>query len=153
MYRYFNGLIIREGTSDIAESSLKNLYVDAGWVSRDGGPKWQDEKFKLVLENSTWAFTVWQDEELVGMVRVISDKIMFATILDLIVKSSYRGKGIGQMLVKMCIDKLPLGTWYAHTTSNNYRFYEHCGLKVQDVTESGNCVYFGRRAAKEAGHL
>jgi ribosomal protein S18 acetylase RimI-like enzyme len=152
MYTYFNGLIIREGTNGLNKLSLKALYMDAGWVNNDT-PKWQDEKFKLVFENSTWAFTVWDNEEMVGMVRVLSDKIMFATILDLIVKSSYRNQGLGQKLVKCCIEKLPYGTWYAHTTSNNFLFYEKCGLKVQETNESGNCVYFGRRKAKEEGHL
>jgi len=152
LYTYFNGFIIREGVDGLDESSLKALYIDAGWVG-DNTPKWQDEKFKLVFENSTWAFTVWNDEELVGMVRVLSDKIMFATILDLIIKHPYRKQGIGQKLVESCMNKLPHGTWYAHTTSNNYSFYEKCGLKLQNPSESGNCVYFGRRKAREEGHL
>lgn len=89
MYIYYKGLIIREGTKGINPEKLKELYLDAGWISKEF-PSWQIEKFAISLENSTWAFTVWDKEEIVGMVRVLSDKVMFATIHDLVILSSYR---------------------------------------------------------------
>lgn len=50
-------------------------------------------KYTLIFENSTWAFTVWDHERMIAMVRVISDQIMAANIMDLVVLSEYRGKG------------------------------------------------------------
>ncbi|MFP3360914.1 GNAT family N-acetyltransferase, partial [Planococcus sp. SIMBA_143] len=84
---------------------------DAGW-SRNI-PAWQKEKFSLIFTNSTWAFTVWDQNEMIGMVRVISDKIMAANIMDLVVLSNYRGRGIGKKLVQLCVGKLPHGDWFA----------------------------------------
>jgi len=74
---------------------LKNLFIEAGWhnISR---PLWQDEKFTLIFENSTWAFTIWDQEEMIGMVRVVSDRVMMATIMDLVIKSDFRKKGLGK---------------------------------------------------------
>lgn len=151
MYTYFKGYIIREGGNGLDTKKLKDLYVDAGWIGKEE-PSVQDERFHLVFENSTWAYTVWDHEELVGMVRVISDKIMYATILDLVVKGTHQGKGIGKELVRLCVQKMPHGTWYAHTSSNNHSFYKSVGFQVQDVLESANCVYYGRRRAREEGH-
>jgi predicted N-acetyltransferase YhbS len=60
---------------------------------------------------------------MVGMVRVISDRIMIANIVDLIVLSSHRQKGIGKKLIELCGAKLPHGDWFAHTSANNFSFY------------------------------
>ena len=91
MYLYFNGLVIREGTEGVPADYVEALFEDAGWARNT--PSWQKEKFSLIFSNSTWAFTVWDNDKMIGMVRVISDKIMAANILDLVVLSDYRGKG------------------------------------------------------------
>jgi len=77
---------------------------------------------------------------------------MFANVHDLIVESSYRGKGIGKKLMDVCLAKLPHGTWYAHTTSENYGFYRKCGFEIEEIQVEVNCVYYGRRKAREEGH-
>ncbi|KAA0549937.1 GNAT family N-acetyltransferase [Bacillus sp. BGMRC 2118] len=150
MYQYFQGLIIREGTHGIPLSKVKELFIDAGWMRSH--PEWQDEKYKLIFENSTWAFTVWDEEEMVGMVRVISDQIMMATVADLIVRSTHRGRGIAKKLIEQCVAKLPHGDWFANTSSNNFAFYKRCGFEVKDLSENGTCVLYGFRKAREEGH-
>ncbi len=150
MYEYFNGLVIREGTKDVPAESVEALFQDAGWAKET--PDWQKEKFTLIFENSTWAFTVWDDNQMVGMVRVISDKIMAATIMDLAVLTPYRGRGIGQKLVKCCVQKLPHGDWFAHTSADNFSFYKQCGFEVRDLSENGTCTYYGFIQARKDGH-
>ncbi|MEG9295336.1 GNAT family N-acetyltransferase [Mangrovibacillus sp. Mu-81] len=150
MYQYFNGLIIREGTVGIPADQVEALFKDAGWV-RDT-PDWQKEKFTLIFNNSTWAFTVWDQEHMIGMVRGISDQIMAANIMDLNVSSRYRGQGIGQKLVELCVQKLPHGDWFAHTSADNFPFYEKCGFEVRDLSENGTCSYYGYIEARKSGH-
>ena len=72
MYQYFNGLVIREGTHGVPADQVEKLFQDAGWAAKT--PDWQKEKFTLIFRNSTWAFTVWDQNDMVGMVRVISDQ-------------------------------------------------------------------------------
>lgn len=151
MYIYYNHLIIREGTEGIPPEKIHQLFVNAGWSSHDL-PIWQMEKYALSLKNSTWAFTVWDKEEMIGMVRVISDLVMYANILDLVVLDTYRGRGIGKALVNLCIQKLPHATWYAFTNAQNYSFYNKCGFDVDDPAYTAACTYFGYRHAKEQGH-
>jgi ribosomal protein S18 acetylase RimI-like enzyme len=150
MYQYWNGLTIREGTEGIASEKVEALFKDVGWVRHT--PYWQKEKFTLIFKNSTWAFTVWDNEEMIGMVRVISDQIMAANIMDLVVLTEYRGKGIGQKLIELCVQKLPHGDWFAHTSSNNFSFYEKCDFEVKDLTENGTCAFYGYRKARVNGH-
>ncbi len=133
VYQYFNGLVIREGTDGIPAESVEALFEDAGWARNT--PAWQKEKYSLIFKNSTWAFTVWDQNQMIGMVRVLSDQIMAANIMDLVVLSEYRGKGIAKKLVELCVQKLPHGDWFAHTSANNFSFYEKCGFEVKDLTQ------------------
>ncbi|XXM72540.1 GNAT family N-acetyltransferase [Lysinibacillus sphaericus] len=149
MYQYFNGLIIREGTFGVPADAVEGLFKEAGWVRTT--PRWQKEKFTLIFENSTWAFTVWDGEEMIGMVRVISDRIMAANIMDLVVSTAYRGKGIGKKLVELCVGKLPHGDWFAHTSADNFTFYKKCGFEVRDLSENGTCSYYGYIKARNEG--
>lgn len=57
---------------------------------------------------------------MIAMVRVISDKVMTANIQDLMVNKDYQKRGIGKKLVELCLQKLPHGNWWAHTTPKNY---------------------------------
>lgn len=150
VYQYFNGFVIREGTEEIPSESVERLFKDAGWVRNT--PEWQKEKFTLIFKNSTWAFTVWNNDEMVGMIRVLSDQIMYANILDLAVLEAYRGKGIGKKLVELCLQKLPHGDWFAHTSSNNFSFYEKCGFEVKDLSQNGTAAYYGYIQARRDGH-
>ncbi|MFJ7737650.1 GNAT family N-acetyltransferase [Lysinibacillus sp. NPDC097287] len=151
MYQYCKGLVIREGTEGVPADEVEALFKDAGWAKTI--PAWQKEKYSLIFKNSTWAFTVWDHDKMIGMVRVISDKIMAANILDLVVLSEYRGQGIGKILVELCVQKLPHGDWFVHTSTNNFKFYETCGFEVKGLSSHGTCTYFGYIQARKDGHL
>lgn len=150
MYQYFNGYIIREGTKGISGLQLRTLYEGVQWVCPEL-PLWQNEKFEIAFRNSAWAFTVWYQEDLVGMVRVISDKMMAASIHDLIVLKEHRKNGIGRKLVALCLQKLPHGSWFAQTTPENYEFYQLCGFDMP-YEDNATLTFNGYLRAKMDGH-
>ena len=84
MYDYYKGYLIREGTEGIDGARLRELYEAVGWCNTSL-PAWQNEKFEIAMKNSVWAFTVWDKDILIGMVRVVSDRVMVASIQDLII--------------------------------------------------------------------
>lgn len=152
MYEYFKAYVIRTGTDGISGEKLRQLYLAVGGIN-DFLPNWQNEKFEIALKNSAWAFTVWKENDLIGLVRIVSDKIMFASIHDLMVKGEHRKKGIGRKLIQLCLQKLPHGTWTAHTTPENYRFYSECGFDLPtDIINSASLSYAGFRKAINDGH-
>ena len=151
MYQYYKGYVIREGNEGISGEKLRSLYRQAGWIS-DELPTWQNEKFEIALRNSAWAFTVWHKEDLIGMVRVVSDKVMVASIQDLMVISEHRKKGIGEKLVSLCLHKLPHGSWSAQTTPENYEFYKNCGFELLEESKGATLVYNGFGIARRDGH-
>lgn len=146
MYDYFRGLVIREGTEGLNGATLRTLYEAAGWCSPTM-PRWLDEKFEIAMRNSAWAFTVWDGEALVGMARVISDKVMVASLQDLIVLEKYRGMGLGKKLVEKCLAMLPCGNWSARTTPENYAFYEKSGFSMPN-SDNATMEYDGYRKSR-----
>lgn len=150
MYEYYKGFVIREGTERISGDLLRSLYTEIGWCSTSL-PIWQNEKFEIALHNSAWAYSVWDGERLVGYVRIVSDKIMVASIHDLMVKKEYRKQGIGKKLIQLCLQKLPHGNWSAKTTTENYKFYEECGFSMPDI-QNATMEYDGFIKAKLEGN-
>ena len=147
MYDYYKGLVIREGTNGVSGDRLRSLYEAVGWCGA-ALPAWQNEKFEIAMQNSAWAFTVWDKENLVGYVRVVSDKVMVASIQDLIVLEQYRNIGLGKRLVEKCIEKLPCGNWHAQTTPENYEFYKKCGFEMPSENNA-TMEYNGYRKSRE----
>lgn len=61
------------------------------------------ERFPLIIENSL-CFSVFHEEKQIGYARVISDQSEFASLWDVFIDEPYRGKGIGQALLKYIFD-------------------------------------------------
>jgi len=151
MYQYYKGMIIREGSNGLKGETIKKLYMEVGWVSPNQ-PQWQDEKYEICFNNSTWVFTVWDKEDMVGMIRVVSDRVMTATIQDLVIRKEYRGIGIGKKLVNLCLQKLPHGNWWVHTTPENYDFYKKNEFEIPEIASSATLTYMGFTKARLEGH-
>ena len=94
---------------------------------------------------------VYQPDRL--LVRIVSDKVMIATVQDLVIHPDYQGKGIGSKLMELCISRLPHGKWFSHTTSDNYKFYERVGfVKVLEEKGEATLIFNGFRKAKIEGN-
>ena len=70
----------------------------------------------------------WQDDKLLGVVRVLSDKIVRSVIYDLVVDPEFRGKGIARELIKRCIQQYPKSEWLVQIEENIAGFYEKMGF-------------------------
>ena len=86
------------------------------------------------------------------MVRVISDKMMFAAIQDLLVLKEHRKRGVGRKLIELCLQKLPHGAWSAQTTPENYDFYKYCGFEMPECSQNETLAYNGFSKAKKYRH-
>jgi len=78
---------------------IDNLRESIGWRRR-GIKKWKE-----ILKKSDFVFTVWDNEKLVGMGRILEDGIM-CMFYDICVHKDYHGRGIGEKIVKKLIDKV-----------------------------------------------
>lgn len=83
------------------KKQIFNLYNNSGWTA------YTDDMEKLMkgIENSLEVITAWNNEELVGLIRVVGDGTTIIYIQDILILPQYKRKGIGSKLLKTIIDK------------------------------------------------
>lgn len=82
--------------------------------------------------NSTLVFGVFDAAETqIGYARVLSDKVRFCYLMDVIVDEKHRRKGIGQDIVKYILNYPELKDVYTFTlrTADAHGVYEKLGFK------------------------
>ena len=87
------------------------------------------ERVKKSIENSI-CFGLYESEDtMLGCARVVTDKVVFAYLMDLFVFEEYQGKGLGTKLVKYIVGHPDLqvrlwflGTKNAHTLYEKFAF-------------------------------
>lgn len=126
---------LKESTSkELDAEQITSLRSSVGWDRVRSEEKWQE-----ILNKSSFVFTVWDDEKLVGMGRLLEDGIM-CNIYDVVVHKDYQGKGIGKMIMNNLIN---------YTKDKNYTsinlfpqsenkdflipFYQKFGFKLSDT--------------------
>jgi len=113
---------------DLPCDQLDKLFVSAGWS--DSEDTHDNSWFKIPYSNSTLVVSAWDNDCLVGVVRVMSDTFDRSVIYDLVVLSEYQNKGIGTELVNRCIAHFPNSEWLVQTTENNIKYYEKLGFEI-----------------------
>lgn len=90
------------------------------------------QKYKEAIEkafrNSQYVVSAWVDNELAGFARVITDKSLFATIWNMIVRPEHQRKGIGKMIIQKCLDKYPDLHFFLFSGEDSIDFYKKSGF-------------------------
>jgi ribosomal protein S18 acetylase RimI-like enzyme len=69
---------------------------------------------------------------LIGVVSVLSDKIIRSVIYDLVIDPEFQGQGIGRELIKRCFEHFPETEWLVQTTEKIAGYYEKVGFKRRE---------------------
>ena len=77
-------------------NDVLKLYNDANWFAYTKDL----DTLMLSLEKSIYTLSAWDEDTLVGLVRVVGDGVSIVYIQDVLVKSSHKRQGIGTQLVK-----------------------------------------------------
>ncbi|MFL8938106.1 GNAT family N-acetyltransferase [Rossellomorea oryzaecorticis] len=84
----------------IEPADLMRLYRQADWWEER-----EETQIKKVL-NGGIAVGAWNDNELIGFARAVSDGEFRAYIEDVVMNEEYRKTGIGTMMVSRLLDEL-----------------------------------------------
>jgi len=135
-------IIYNTARKDLPSKQLKELFVSAGWSDGLETPEMLKNYNKPFI-NSTIVISAWENDCLVDVVRVLSDKMFRSIIYDLVVLPEYQNMGIGKELVKMCVEHYPDSEWLVQTTREISAYYEKMGFKInEDVFLTIPCKYF-----------
>jgi len=86
------------------------------------------EQIEKSIEN-TFCFGIYINNEQVGFARVLTDKVVFAYLMDVFIVEKHRGKGLSKILLTEILNHPELseiGKWFLGTRDahNLYRQFE-----------------------------
>lgn len=127
-------------TRDIAAKDLEKLYNDNGWILYT---KDMNTLVKAVSQ-SLYVLSIWKNNELIGLIRLVGDGFTIIYILDILVLKDYQGQGIGTELMNRTMAKYKKVRQKILLTGNDPRqhnFYKKAGF---NPVEDYQCTAFMR---------
>jgi len=121
-------IIYNDIKKDLPSEQLQRMFVAIGWSDGTEPPEMM-KNYNVPFINSTLVVSAWQNERLVGAVRVLSDTMFRSVIYDLLVLPEFQNKGVGRELIKRCITHFPKSEWLVQTTEATASYYEKNGFK------------------------
>lgn len=109
------------------KEQVQDLFLSIHWESGE----YPERLYKALMHSST-VITVWDEDHLVGLARVLNDSEMVAFIHYVIVHPDYQGQGIAKAMIEriktkyhdyLYIDVMP-------GDQKNAPFYQKCGFTL-----------------------
>ncbi len=119
------GVEIREGLEGLTPARIVTLYRRAP-LNR---PYQNPDRVWSMFESSTYVFTAWQNDNVVGIARVLSDGVLQSYLCDLAVEPDVQRSGVGKALLNRILETCR-GTELVLRDSNlSASFYEYLGFQ------------------------
>ncbi|UXU83701.1 GNAT family N-acetyltransferase [Mammaliicoccus sciuri] len=117
-----------------SNEDLQKLYLSVGW---DVYVK-NNEDMTVLLKNACYFVTLWDNDQLVGLTRIISDDHSIAYVQDILIGPDYQGNGIGSKLLNMIKERfnhVRQVVLMTDTSEKTINFYEKNELLSLDKYE------------------
>ncbi|WP_283577427.1 GNAT family N-acetyltransferase [Ligilactobacillus aviarius] len=119
------------------------LYRSVGWT------EYTKDSARLfrALKNSLDILTIWNNNELIGLIRAVGDGETILYIQDLLIRPDYQNQGLGSILLQKMGDRYQNVRQKVLITDNTNKtnsFYEKNGFVKSDYLNL-NCYYFKQK--------
>ena len=119
----------------IDKKDLDYLYSSVGWIAYTNDL----DNLKNAIDKSLSVITAWDNDKLIGLIRVIGDGYTILYIQDILVHSDFQNKSIGTQLMTKILSKYKDVRQKALLTedaSDVRHFYEKFGFTSCDKGSS-----------------
>lgn len=108
---------------------VESLFLSVGWVSGQ-----YPERLYKALMNSSTVITAWDNDRLVGLVRLLDDSEMVAYMHYVLVDPKYHGRGIAGHMIDLVKEKYKnyLYIEIMPEESKNAAFYQKHGFSIME---------------------
>ena len=118
-------------TKKLPPRQLLELYESANWAEKKD-IKDNGKRISQIHKNSGIVISAWNEKELVGVIRALTDRLSNGVIFGLVVKLKYRKNGIGTKLIKKCTGIYPKLRWYLGVENSKVeKWYKRIGFKQE----------------------
>ena len=120
------------------EAEIHRLYTEVGWTAYTENMSLLEQGYK----NSLLVLAAYENDELLGIIRVVGDGFTIVFIQDILVFPREQQKGIGSALLKAVLARYPDVRQIELTTDNTpgtIAFYKSLGFS--EFSEIGCCGF------------
>lgn len=99
-----------------------------------------DNRAQQSLDDSPYCICAYDDDKIVGMVRLTGDKSMYGYVQDTIVMPNYQGQGLGRKMMVALLNKVKNMKGYLIGTCPSkisVEFYKKLGFKKRPEEPNG----------------
>ena len=117
---------------------IRRLYTEVGWIAYTEDMLALERGYK----NSLLVLAAYENDELLGIIRVVGDGYTIVFIQDILVFPAKQRKGVGTALLKAVLDRYPDVRQVELTTDNTEKtvaFYKSIGFS--EFSEIGCCGF------------
>ena len=115
--------------SIIDKNQLVNLFNSVGWKTAE-----YPNRLYTAIKNSEYVMSVWNDDELIGLISAISDGAINVFITYLLVKPEYQKQGVGKIMMKdFCEHFKGYGRRILSTELDKEKYYNKFGFIVDGI--------------------
>ena len=132
-----------------SSQQVNNLYTSVKWTGYTNDLP----KLLRAISKSGLVISAWNGEELVGLIRALTDEETVAYIQDILVFPAYHKQGVGSQLMRRMLAELkgirqivlmtdqgeaslPLHDWYRSFGFKSYEDWGTIGFAIFDVGEA-----------------
>ena len=122
-------MLIYTEEKKFTQEQVRQSFLSVNWISGN----YPKRLYKAFMNSST-VLTVWDDDKLVGLARVLDDSAILAQIHYVLVHPDYQGKGIAGKMIEYIKEKYKdfLYIEGMPEDKNNVPFYEKHGFSVME---------------------
>lgn len=116
--------------NDVDLDEFIAVYVDSTLAERR--PAEDRDRMKTMLAEANLVITAWDDDEMIGISRSITDFAYATYLSDLAVKLDYQGQGIGTELIRLTRRAAPEAMVILLAAPAARDYYPRIGMKGHD---------------------
>ena len=114
---------------EIEKDKLVELFNSVGWKTAE-----YPNRLYTAIKNSEYVLSVWNDEDLIGLISAIDDGAINVFITYLLVKPEYQKQGLGKIMMNdFCKRYEGFGRRILSTELDKEKYYNKFGFIIDGI--------------------